>query len=207
MQIYAAAGYVVFFPNARGSTSYGEAFANLLHHNYPGEDYDDTMSGIDAVIAQGFINPAELFVTGGSAGGVMAAWMIGKTDRFRAAAVIKPVMNWSSKTLTADNWYGYYDNRLPGTSWTNPEDYHRFSPISLVGNITTPTLVMVGLEDLRTPPSEAKQLYHALQYRRIPTMLVELPGASHFIARRPSQMIDKLQNILAWFERYRVMDN
>lgn len=206
MQIYAAAGYVVFFPNARGSTGYGEEFANLLHHNYPGQDYDDTMSGVDAVIEQGFIDPDQLFVTGGSAGGIMAAWMIGKTDRFRAAAVIKPVMNWSSKTLTADNWYGYYDTRLPGTSWTNPEDYLRFSPISLVGNVTTPTLVMVGMEDLRTPPSEAKQLYHALKYRRIPTMLVELPGASHFIAKKPSQMIDKLQNILAWFERYRLTD-
>ncbi|WP_439100957.1 prolyl oligopeptidase family serine peptidase [Congregibacter sp.] len=203
MQLMAAAGYVVFFPNARGSTSYGEEFANLLYHNYPGQDYDDTMSGVDAMIAQGFIDPEQLYVTGGSAGGIMTAWIIGKTDRFRAAAAIKPVMNWYSKTLNADNWYNYYFTRIPGTPWTNPEDYLGFSPISLVGNVNTPTLVMVGLDDLRTPPSQAKQLYHALKYRKVPTLLVELPGASHFIARKPSQLIDKISHILAWFERYR----
>jgi len=203
MQLYAAAGYVVFFPNARGSTSYGEEFANLLYHNYPGEDYDDTMDGVDAVLELGFVDPEQLFVTGGSAGGIMTAWIIGKTDRFRAAAVIKPVMNWYSKTLNADNWFYYYETRYPGTPWTNPDDYLRFSPISLVGNVSTPTLVMVGLDDLRTPPSQAKQLYHALKYRKVPTVLVELPGASHFIARKPSQLIDKIGNILGWFERYR----
>ncbi len=203
IQLYAAAGYVVFFPNARGSTGYGEAFGNLLYHNYPGEDYNDVMDGVDAVINQGFIDPEQLYVTGGSAGGIMTAWMIGKNDRFRAAAVIKPVMNWYSKTLNADNWFYYFETRIPGTPWTHPDDYLRFSPISLVGNVTTPTLVMVGLDDLRTPPSQAKQLYHALKYRKIPTVLVELPGASHFIAKKPSQLIDKIDNILAWFERYK----
>ncbi|MEM6301393.1 MAG: S9 family peptidase [Pseudomonadota bacterium] len=202
-QFYAAAGYVVFFPNARGSTGYGEEFANLLYHNYPGQDYDDTISGMDAVIAEGFIDEEQLYVTGGSAGGIMTAWIVGKTNRFRAAAVIKPVMNWYSKTLNADNWFYYYHTRYPGTPWTNPDDYMRFSPISLVGEVNTPTLVMVGLDDLRTPPSQAKQLYHALRYRKVPTALIELPGASHYIARRPSQMIDKVNNILAWFERYR----
>lgn len=202
MQLFAAAGYVVFYPNARGSTSYGEEFANLLYHNYPGQDYDDTMSGVDAMIAEGFIDPEQLYVTGGSAGGIMTAWIIGKTDRFRAAAAIKPVMNWYSKTLNADNWYNYYHTRIPGTPWTNPNDYLKFSPISLVGNVNTPTLVMVGLDDLRTPPSQAKQLYHALKYRKVPTTLVELPGASHFIAKRPSQLIDKISHILGWFERY-----
>lgn len=204
MQLYAAAGYVVLYPNARGSTSYGEEFGNLLYHNYPGEDYNDVMDGVDAVIAEGFIDTDQLYVTGGSAGGIMSAWMIGKNDRFRAAAVIKPVMNWYSKTLNADNWFRYYHTRIPGTPWTNPDDYLRFSPISLVGNVTTPTLVMVGLDDLRTPPSQAKQLYHALKYQKVPTMLVELPGASHFIARKPSQLIDKIGNILAWFERYSI---
>lgn len=203
MQLFAAAGYVVFYPNARGSTSYGEEFANLLYHNYPGQDYDDTMSGVDAMIALGFIDSQQLYVTGGSAGGIMTAWMIGKSDRFTAAAAIKPVMNWYSKTLNADNWYNYYHTRIPGTPWTNPEDYLKFSPISLVGNVQTPTLVMVGLDDLRTPPSQAKQLYHALKYRKVPTMLVELPGASHFIAKKPSRLIDKVSHILGWFERYR----
>ena len=175
IQLYAAAGYVVFFPNARGSTGYGEDFGNLLYHNYPGEDYNDVMDGVDAVINQGFIDPEQLYVTGGSAGGIMTAWMIGKNDRFRAAAVIKPVMNWYSKTLNADNWFYYFETRIPGTPWTHPNDYLRFSPISLVGNVTTPTLVMVGLDDLRTPPSQAKQLYHALKYRKIPTCWLSCP--------------------------------
>lgn len=203
MQLYAAAGYVVFYPNPRGSTGYGESFGNLLYHNYPGDDYQDVMDGVDAMIAKGFIAEDSLYVTGGSAGGIMTAWMIGKNNRFRAAAVIKPVMNWISKTLTADNYYGYAYTRYPGQPWENPETYMKFSPISLVGNIETPTLVMVGTSDLRTPLSEAKQLYHALKLRKIETALVEVPGAYHFIANRPSQLITKVEHILAWFERYR----
>lgn len=203
MQLYAAAGYVVFYPNPRGSTGYGEAFGNLLYHNYPGDDYQDVMDGVDAMIAKGYIAADSLFVTGGSAGGIMTAWMIGKNNRFRAAAVVKPVMNWISKTLTADNYYGYAYTRYPGQPWENPEIYLKFSPISLVGNIETPTLVMVGTSDLRTPLSEAKQLYHALKLRKIETALVEVPGAYHFIANRPSQLITKVEHILAWFERYR----
>lgn len=203
MQLFAAAGYVVFYPNPRGSTSYGEEFGNLLYHNYPGDDYQDVMDGVDAMLAKGYISEDSLFVTGGSAGGIMTAWMIGKNNRFRAAAVVKPVMNWISKTLTADNYYGYANTRYPGQPWENMEAYMSFSPVSLVGNIQTPTLVMVGSDDLRTPPSEAKQLYHALKLRKIETALVEIPGASHFISNRPSQMITKVAHILAWFDLYR----
>lgn len=203
IQLYAAAGYVVFYPNPRGSTGYGEEFGNLLYHNYPGNDYDDVMSGMDAVIAKGYIDENNLFVTGGSAGGIMSAWMIGKSDRFKAAAVVKPVMNWYSKTLVADNWFGYYHSRYPGLPWTNMEDYMKFSPISLVGNVECPTLVMVGMEDLRTPVSEAKQLYHALKYRKIETALVEIPGSYHNISNRPSQLITKVAHVVAWFEKYR----
>ena len=132
----------------------------------------------------------------------MTAWMIGKNNRFKAAAVIKPVMNWISKTLVADNYYGYANTRYPGQPWENPEAYWNFSPLSLVGNIETPTLVMVGTADLRTPLSEAKQLYHALKLRKIETALVEVPGAYHLIANRPSQLITKVEHILAWFKRY-----
>lgn len=203
MQLYAAAGYVVFYPNPRGSTGYGESFGNLLYHNYPGDDYQDVMDGVDAMLEKDFVAEDSLFVTGGSAGGIMTAWIIGKNNRFRAAAVVKPVMNWISKTLTADNYYGYAYTRYPGQPWENPEIYMKFSPISLVGNIETPTLVMVGTSDLRTPLSEAKQLYHALKLRKIETALVEVPGAYHFIANRPSQLITKVEHILAWFERYR----
>ena len=203
IQLYATAGYVVFYPNPRGSTSYGEAFGNLLYHNYPGEDYQDVMDGVDVLLQKSFLTEDSLFVTGGSAGGIMTAWMIGKNNRFQAAAVIKPVMNWISKTLTADNYYGYANSRYPGQPWENMDAYMKFSPISLVGNIQTPTLVMVGTSDLRTPLSEAKQLYHALKIRRIETALVEVPGAPHFISRRPSQLIAKIEHILAWFDRYR----
>ena len=202
-QLYAAAGYVVFYPNPRGSTSYGEKFANLLYHNYPGEDYQDVMDGVDELIKKGVATEDSLFVTGGSAGGIMTAWIIGKNNRFRSAAVIKPVMNWISKTLTADNYFWYAHTRYPGQPWENVMDYWKFSPVSLVGNIETPTLVMVGLDDLRTPLSEAKQLYHALKLREKDTALVEIPGASHFIAKRPSHMIAKVEYILAWFERSR----
>ncbi len=203
IQLYASAGYVVFYPNPRGSTSYGEEFGNLLYHNYPGEDYNDVMDGVDVLLQKPFLTEDSLFVTGGSAGGIMTAWMIGKNNRFRAAAVIKPVMNWISKTLTADNYYGYANSRYPGQPWENMEAYMQFSPISLVGNIQTPTLVMVGTSDMRTPLSEAKQLYHALKIRKIETVLVEVPGAYHFIANRPSQLITKIEHILAWFEMYR----
>ncbi|MEN0046144.1 MAG: S9 family peptidase [Bacteroidota bacterium] len=203
IQLYAAAGYVVFYPNPRGSTSYGEKFGNLLYHNYPGEDFNDVMDGVDNLIARDLVDEEQLFVTGGSAGGIMTAWIIGKTNQFKAAVVAKPVMNWISKTLVADNYYGYANTRYPGQPWENWETYWRFSPISLVGNVQTPTMVMVGMNDLRTPPSEAKQLYHALKLRKIETVLVEIPGASHGIARRPSQLITKVAHALAWFEKYR----
>ncbi|MBT8257567.1 MAG: S9 family peptidase [Bacteroidia bacterium] len=203
LQLYAADGYIVFYPNPRGSTSYGEEFGNLLYHNYPGEDYNDVMDGVDHLIKEGLIDPEELYVTGGSAGGIMTAWIIGKNNRFKAAVVHKPVMNWISKTLVADNYYGYANSRYPGQPWENWETYWKFSPISLVGNVETPTMVMVGMNDLRTPPSEAKQLYHALKLRKIETVLVEIPGASHGIANRPSQLITKVAHTLAWFRKYR----
>jgi len=132
----------------------------------------------------------------------MTAWMVGKSDRFQAAAVVKPVMNWISKTLTADNYNRYANYRYPGQPWENMETYMKFSPVSLVGDINTPTLVMVGTSDLRTPLSEAKQLYHALKIRQVDTALVEIPGAYHFIAKRPSQLITKIDHILAWFKTY-----
>ena len=199
MQLYAAAGYIVFYPNPRGSTSYGEEFANLLLNNYPGEDYNDVMDGVDTCIAKGIAHEDQLFVAGGSAGCIMSAWMIGKNSRFEAAVVVKPVMNWTSKLLVADNYYGYTNSRYEGQVWENPTSYWNFSPISLVGNIQTPTMVMVGMNDLRTPPSEAKQLYHALKFRKIPTVLVEIPEASHGIAKRPSNLMTKVAHTLAWF--------
>jgi len=202
IQLYAADGYVVFYPNPRGSTSYGEAFGNLLYHNYPGEDYNDVMDGVDFLIKEGIVDSEKLFVTGGSAGGIMTAWIIGKNNRFKAAVVAKPVINWISKTLVADNYYGYANSRYPGQPWESFDTYWKFSPISLVGNVETPTMVMVGMDDLRTPPSEAKQLYHALKLRKVETVLVEIQGASHGIAKKPSNLIRKVAHTLAWFRKY-----
>jgi dipeptidyl aminopeptidase/acylaminoacyl peptidase len=203
-QLYAAAGYAVLSVNPRGSTSYGAEFANLIHHAYPGQDYDDLMSAVDAAVAQGFADPDRLFVTGGSGGGVLTAWIVGKTNRFRAAATQKPVIDWSSFVLTADGpaffsryWFGHYP-------WEDPQGFWARSPLSLVGNVQTPTLVVVGSEDYRTPVSEAEQYYTALQLRGVPTALVKVPGASHGgLAGRPSQSGAKAGAILAWFERYR----
>ena len=203
MQLYATAGYVVLYTNPRGSTSYGGEFGDLLYHNYPGEDYDDVISGVDAVIAKGYIDDRNLFVTGGSAGGILTAWIVGKTNRFTAAVSAKPVINWYSKVLVADNYYVYHNYRYPGSPWENPEAYMKFSPISLVGNVETPTLLLTGEADLRTPLSESEQFFHALLLRRIDTAVVRIPGASHNIVARPSQLIAKVANIIAWFERYR----
>ena len=160
------------------------------------------MDGVNYLIEKEIANEEKLYVTGGSAGGIMTAWMIGKNNRFKAAAVIKPVVNWISKTLVADNYFSYANTRFPGQPFENFNKYWNFSPLSLVKKIQTPTMVMVGMDDLRTPPSESKQLYHALKLRKIPTILVEIPSASHNISKKPSNLISKISNIIAWLDRY-----
>lgn len=203
-QLYASAGYVVLYTNPRGSTSYGEEFANLIQHDYPNHDYDDLISAVDAAITQGYADPNNLFVTGGSGGGVLTAWIVGKTNRFKAAATQKPVINWASTVLTTDIatfMPKYWFSKLP---WEDPEGYWKRSPLSLVGSVTTPTLVVVGEKDFRTPVSDSEQYYQALQLRGVPTALVKVPGASHGgLTARPSQSAAKASAILAWFEKYR----
>ena len=161
------------------------------------------MASVDAAVAQGFADPNKLFVTGGSGGGVLTAWIVGKTDRFKAAATQKPVIDWTSFALTADGpaffsryWFGKYP-------WEDQPAFWARSPLSLVGNVKTPTLVVVGSEDYRTPVSESEQYYSALQLRRVPTALVKVPGAGHgTIAARPSQSGAKAEAIIAWFRKY-----
>jgi len=202
-QLYAAAGYVVLYTNPRGSTSYGDEFANEIHHNYPGQDYDDLISGVDAVIARGYVDEDQLFVTGGSGGGVLSAWIVGSTDRFTAAVVAKPVINWISEALYSDihtTVPGYWFEKMP---WEDPEEYWRRSPLSLVGNVRTPTMLLTGEEDHRTPMPESEQYYQALKLRKVDSALVRVPESSHGIASRPSNQIAKVDNILAWFARYR----
>lgn len=202
IQLYAAAGYVVLYTNPRGSTSYGEEFGNLIHHNYPGQDYDDLMSGVDAVIAKGYVDQNKLYVTGGSGGGILTAWIIGKTNRFKAAVVAKPVINWYSFVLYSDGpaffskyWFGKYP-------WEDPDPFIKRSPLSLVGNVVTPTMLMTGEEDYRTPIAETEQFYAALKLRQIETAMVRIPGASHGITSRPSNLIAKVAYILQWFKNH-----
>ena len=203
MQRMAAAGYVVFFNNHRGSTSYGERFALLLQNKYSSEyDFADHMSGIDVLIEQGVADPDRLYITGGSAGGIAAAYAIGLTDRFKAAAVAKPVVNWVSKVLTADSGIGQIANQFPGMPWENIDDYWQRSPLSLIPNMTTPTLLMTGEADRRTPISETEQMYQALKIQGVDVVMVRVPGSPHGIAGRPSRLIGKVENILAWFEKY-----
>jgi dipeptidyl aminopeptidase/acylaminoacyl peptidase len=205
-QLFTAAGYVVFYTNPRGSSSYGEKFANEIDLAYPGYDYDDLISGVDALIDKGYVDSEQLFVTGGSGGGVLTAWIVGKTDRFRAAVVAKPVINWVSFVLTADLNYFFATTWFDAAPWEDYESYWKRSPLSLVGNVSTPTMLLTGEEDYRTPMSETEQYYQALKHRGIDTLMVRIPGASHSIYARPSNLIAKVNNILAWFERYRTME-
>jgi dipeptidyl aminopeptidase/acylaminoacyl peptidase len=203
MQLYAAAGYVVFYANPRGSTGYGEEFGNLIHHAYPGHDYDDLMSGVDAVVKRSYVDEGNLFVTGGSGGGVLTSWIVGKTNRFRAAVAAKPVINWTSFALTADIYPFFVRYWFPGPPWEHPEHYWKRSPLSLVGNVTTPTMLMTGEADQRTPISESEQFYQALKLRKVDAALVRVPGASHDVGARPSHLMAKAAYVLQWFETHR----
>jgi acylaminoacyl-peptidase len=203
VQAYAAAGYVVLYTNPRGSTGYGQEFGNSIHHDYPNHDYDDLMSGVDAVIEKGYIDTKNLFVTGGSGGGVLTAWIIGKTNRFKAAVVAKPVINWTSFVLHADSpayFAKYWFGALP---WEDIENYWRRSPLSLVGNVKTPTMLLTGEKDFRTPISESEQYYAALKLVGVEAAMVRIPNASHGLVNRPSMLMSKSASILSWFNHYR----
>ncbi len=204
LQRMAAEGYIVFYNNHRGSTGYGERFALLLQNKYSSKyDFADHMSGVDALIQRGLVDEDQLFITGGSAGGIATAYAIGLTDRFKAAVVAKPVINWVSKVLTADSYLYQIPFQFPGLPWDHLEHYWKRSPLSLVGNVTTPTMLLTGVNDRRTPMSETEQFYQALKLQKVDTVMVRVPGASHGIAVRPSHLVGKIENILAWFEKYK----
>ena len=203
LQRMAAEGYVVFYDNHRGSTGYGERFALLLQGKYSSEyDFSDHMSGVDALIEKGIADPERLFITGGSAGGIASAYAIGLTNRFKAAVVAKPVINWLSKVLSADSGLYQIPFQFPGKPWDNVEHYWKRSPLSLVGNVTTPTMLITGVDDKRTPMSETEQFYQALKIQKVDSVLVRVPESPHGIASKPSRMIGKVENILAWFKKY-----
>ena len=203
VQLYASKGYVVLYINPRGSTSYGKKFANEIHHNYPNHDYDDLISGVNYILDKGFIDKKNLFVTGGSGGGVLSSWIIGKTNIFSAAVVAKPVINWYSFVLYADNTSIYYKYWFKNLPWKDQDNYMKRSPISYVGNVKTPTMLLTGEKDFRTPISESEQFYTALKLNRVEAMLVRIPNSSHSIASKPSNLIAKVSSVLYWFDKFR----
>ncbi|MEQ9506830.1 MAG: S9 family peptidase [Hyphomonas sp.] len=202
MQRYAAEGYVTVWANPRGSTGYGEDFAHGIDLAYPGYDYDDLMSVVDELVARNYVSKDRLFVTGGSGGGILTAWIVTKTDRFAAAASVKPVINWMTMALAADISQYVRRHWIRADPWSNPEAFLKFSPISYVDKVVTPTLLMVGEEDFRTPAWEAEQFYTGLKMNGVDTALIHVPGSPHYIASRPSRLIAKTDNIMGWFAKY-----
>jgi acylaminoacyl-peptidase len=205
-QLMAASGRVVLYTNPRGSSSYGGEFGNLIHHAYPGDDFYDLDSGVDAMLAKGYIDPDNVFVTGGSGGGVLTCWMIGRSNRFRAAVTVYPVINWYSFNLTSD--IGNFTTKywFPGFPWDYVEHYEKRSLLSVVKNVKTPTMILTGEEDYRTPMSESEQYYQALKLLGVESVLVRVPGEPHGINRRPSHHIAKVLSILGWFDKHQTKE-
>jgi len=200
-QNFSANGYAVLFMNPRGSTGYGQDFVNGIQFSYPGKDYDDLMAGVDAALAKGFIDKNNLFVCGGSGGGVLTAWIVGHTNRFRAAVSMRPVINWHSFVGITDgpSWYRQF-RKYP---WEDPVVYALRSPLNYVANVTTPTMVMTGEADLRTPIAQSEEFYRALKILKKETLLVRMPEEYHGW-RRPSHRLLQQAYLMAWFEKYRV---
>jgi len=198
-QNFAANGFAVLYMNPRGSTGYGQDFVNGIQFSYPGKDYDDLMAGVDAAISKGFIDEENLFVCGGSGGGVLTAWIVGHTDRFRAAVSMRPVINWHSFVGTTDgaDWYRQFQ-KYP---WEDPMEYAVRSPLHYVANVTTPTMVMTGEEDLRTPMGQSEEYYRALKMLKKNTLLVRMPGEYHGW-RRPSHRLLQQLYLIGWFEKH-----
>jgi dipeptidyl aminopeptidase/acylaminoacyl peptidase len=205
-QTLAANDYVVLYTNPRGSTGYGTDFGNAIDNGYPSVDYDDLMAGVDAVIDLGYADSENMFVTGCSGGGVLSSWVIGKTDRFAAAGVRCPVVNWMSFAGTADivRW-GY--ERYDGYPWTNPDKYLAHSPLMLAGNVTTPTVVMTGELDLRTPMSQSEEYYQALRAEGVPTVLLRFNEEYHGTTSKPSNYMRTALYLMSWFEKWGTFDD
>ena len=204
-QLYAARGYLVLFANPRGSIGYGEDFANFFGRPYPSEDHDDLMSGVDSVAARPFVDARNLFITGGSGGGVLTLWAIAKEPgKFKAAAAIRPVTDWTVQALSSDIQALTAQYWLGGENpWDGHETYWKQSPLSMVGKVVTPTLLMTGETDYRTPIAQTEMYYQALKLRDIPAMKIRLPEANHGMGR-PTQWIVSNLAVIDWFEKYRV---
>jgi dipeptidyl aminopeptidase/acylaminoacyl peptidase len=199
-QEHAANGYVVLYTNPRGSTGYGSAFGNAIKNAYPGKDYDDLMTGVDTVIARGYVDEKNMFVYGCSGGGVLTSWIVGHTGRFAAASANCPVTNWLSFVGTTDgpSWYRNFE-KLP---WEDPSEHLRRSPIMYVGNVTTPTMLMTGVNDLRTPISQTEEFYEALKLRKVPTAMIRFNDEWHGTSSKPSNFLRTQLYLRTWFEKH-----
>ncbi len=200
-QEHAAQGYVVLYTNPRGSSGYGSAFGNAIKNAYPSKDYDDLMKGVDEVIARGYVDTRNLFVYGCSGGGVLTAWTVGHTDRFAAASSNCPVIDWLSFAGTTDiNLWAYHRfNKLP---WEDPTLLLKHSPLMYAGNVKTPTMLMTGVLDLRTPISQTEEFYEALKLRKVPTAMVRFNEEYHGTTSKPSNFLRTQLYLRYWFEKY-----
>jgi dipeptidyl aminopeptidase/acylaminoacyl peptidase len=199
-QYFAAKGYVVLYTNPRGSSGYGSAFGNAIKNSYPGKDYDDLMKGVDQVMARGYVDEKNMFVYGGSGGGVLTAWIVGHTDRFAAASSNYPVINWMSFVGTTDgaSWYRNF-KKYP---WEDPSEHLQRSPLMHAGNVKTPTMLMTGVNDLRTPISQTEEFYMALKVRKIPTVMLRFNDEWHGTSSKPSNAMRSLLYMQSWFEKH-----
>ncbi len=200
-QNFAAMGYAVLYMNPRGSTGYGKAFVDGIKHAYPGKDFDDLMAGVDEAIERGFIDIENLFVCGGSGGGILTSYIVGNTNRFRAASAMRPIVNYISVAGTADDPTDKY-SWFVKPHWEDPMDWYERSPIASVGKVETPLLLMTGELDLRTPMGQSEEFFRALKMQRKETLLVRMPNEFHGW-RRPSHRLLNQLYLQAWFEKYR----
>ena len=200
-QEHVANGYVLLYTNPRGSTGYGSAFGNAIKNAYPGKDYDDLMAAVDTIVARGVADPARLYVFGCSGGGVLTSWIVGHTDRFAAASANCPVTNWLSFVGTTDgaSWYRNFE-RLP---WEDPSEHLRRSPLMYVGNVKTPTMLMTGVQDLRTPMPQTEEFYQALKLRKVPTAMIRFNNEWHGTSSTPSNWLRTQLYLRSWFDQWR----
>ncbi|MGZ8469334.1 MAG: prolyl oligopeptidase family serine peptidase [Gemmatirosa sp.] len=201
-QNFAAHGFLVLYTNPRGSTGYGSAFGNAIERAYPSVDYDDLMAGVDAAIAKGSVDTTRMYVGGCSGGGVLSSWVIGHTDRFAAAAVRCPVINWLSFAGQTDVPYFTY-NFFDKPFWEDPTRWLQQSSLMHVGKVTTPTLLMTGELDLRTPMPQTEEYYSALKMRGVPSELLRFEGEFHGTGSRPSNWMRTQLYMMSWYGKWK----
>ena len=200
-QNFAANDYVVLYVNPRGSTGYGTAFGNAIDRAYPSVDYDDLMTGVDTVIGRGFVDTTRMFVSGCSGGGVLSSWVIGHTTRFAAAAVRCPVIDWLSFAGQTDVpmfTYNFFEKPF----WEDPKRWLEQSSLMYVGNVKTPTMIMTGELDMRTPMPQSEEYYVALKMRGVPAVLLRFEGEYHGTGSKPSNWMRTQLYMMSWFERW-----